>query len=144
MFYDYEVHHKKSPRYFNTSAILLHRKQKYQKAFRFTMGCLMSSPAAVKEPIPEEPIPEKSIPEKSIPKKPSGPKPEKPKPMIFALMRNAHEVIRAAQRDLKEAIENDDLKGAKTIHENLTRFTMMHMWMEEGSGTDKSPIGMFK
>jgi hypothetical protein len=127
------------------------------------MGCLLSSPAAVKEPIPEEPMPEKSIPEKTAgsksektagpkpektagPKseKTAGPKPEKPKPMIFALMRNAHEVIRGAQRDLKEAIENDDLKGAKIIHEKLIRFTMMHMWMEEGSGTDKSPIGMFR
>jgi hypothetical protein len=112
------------------------------------MGCLLSTPAAVKEPIPEEPMPEKSIPEKSIPKsipeKPAGPKPEKPKPMVFALMRNAHEVIRGAQRDLKEAIENDDLKGAKILHEKLNKFTMMHMWMEEGSGTDKSPIGMFK
>jgi hypothetical protein len=93
------------------------------------MGCILSSPGAVKEPIPE---------------KPAGLEPEKPKPMIFALMRNAHEVIRGAQRDLKEAIEKGDLNSARILHEKLMKFTMMHMWMEEGSGTDKSPIGMFK
>jgi hypothetical protein len=93
------------------------------------MGCILSSAAAVKEPIPE---------------KPAGSEPEKPKPLIFALMRNAHEVIRGAQRDLKEAIDQGDLVRAKNLHEKLVKFTMMHMWMEEGSGTDKSPIGMFK
>jgi hypothetical protein len=93
------------------------------------MGCILSSPAAIQEPVPE---------------KPAGTEPEKPKPLIFALMRNAHEVIRGAQRDLKILIEKGDLGAAKTLHEKLIKFTMMHMWMEEGSGTDKSPIGMFK
>ncbi len=93
------------------------------------MGCILSSPAAVKDPIQE---------------KPKGPEPEKPKPLIFALMRNAHEVIRGAQKDLKKEIEKGDLGAAKILHEKLIKFTMMHMWMEEGSGTDKSPIGMFQ
>jgi hypothetical protein len=93
------------------------------------MGCIQSSPAAVQAPIPEKPV---------------APEPEKPKPMIFALMRNAHEVIRGAQRDLKQLIEKGDLESAKILHGKLIKFTMLHMWMEEGSGTDKSPIGMFK
>jgi hypothetical protein len=91
------------------------------------MGCIQSSPAAVETPVPDKLA-----------------APEKPKPMIFALMRNAHEVIRGAQRDLKQEIEKGDLESAKIIHGKLIKFTMMHMWMEEGSGTDKSPIGMFK
>ena len=93
------------------------------------MGRVQSSPAAIQEPVPE---------------KPTGTEPEKPKPLIFALMSNAHEVIRGAQRDLKILIEKGDLGAAKTLHEKLVKFTMMHMSMEEGSGTDKSPIGMFK
>jgi hypothetical protein len=92
------------------------------------MGCIQSSPAAVEGPVPD--------------KQPAAP--EKPKPMIFALMRNAHDVIRGAQRDLKQEIEKGNLESAKIIHRKLIKFTMMHMWMEEGSGTDKSPIGMFK
>jgi hypothetical protein len=101
------------------------------------MGCILSSPAPIQEPVPEK----LADPE---PEKPAGPKPEKPKPLIFALMRNAHEVIRGAQRDLKQEIEKGDLPAARLLHEKLIKFTMMHMWMEEGSGTDKSPIGMFK
>jgi hypothetical protein len=93
------------------------------------MGCTQSSPTAVEAPVPD---------------KSATSQPAKPKPLIFALMRNAHEVIRGAQRDLKQEIEKGDLESAKIIHGKLIKFTMMHMWMEEGSGTDKSPIGMFK
>lgn len=105
----------------------------------------MSSPAAVQAPVPEKaaaPVPEK--PAAPEPEKAAAPK-EKPKPLIFGLMRNAHEVIRGAQRDLKQEIfENEDIDSARKLHEKLIKFTMMHMWMEEGSGTDKSPIGMFR
>jgi hypothetical protein len=79
------------------------------------MGCTQSSPATVQASAPEMP----AVPEQ-----------EKPKPLIFALMRNAHEVIRGAQRDLKQEIEKGDLESAKILHEKLIKFTMMHMWME--------------
>jgi len=69
---------------------------------------------------------------------------EKPKPQIFAIMRNAHEVIRGGMVDLQSVIDKDDMASAKTVWSDLSKFTEMHKHMEEGDGTDASPTGFFK
>jgi hypothetical protein len=101
------------------------------------MGCIQSSPAAVQDPAADTIV-------VASQKATAEPVPEKPKPMIFALMRNAHEVIRGAQEDLGDDLKKGDLESAKILYDKFIKFTMLHMQMEEGSGTDESPIGMFK
>mmetsp|Transcript_15261 Transcript_15261/g.16936 ORF Transcript_15261/g.16936 Transcript_15261/m.16936 type:complete len:220 (+) Transcript_15261:188-847(+) len=63
--------------------------------------------------------------------------------MIFALMRNGHEVIRGAMRDLNEFIENEDMQASKELWEKLMKWSAMHMKMEEGNGSEESPVGFF-
>jgi hypothetical protein len=67
---------------------------------------------------------------------------EKPKPQIFAIMRNAHEVIRGGMVDIQQAIEAKDMATAKTTWEKTIKFEALHKTMEEGS-TD-GPSGFFK
>jgi hypothetical protein len=69
---------------------------------------------------------------------------EKPQPQIFAIMRNAHEVIRGGMVEVKDALDKDDFATAKTEWEKLAKFEGMHKTMEEGDGTDASPTGFFK
>eukprot|EP00527_Entomoneis_sp_CCMP2396_P005948 CAMPEP_0198140252 /NCGR_PEP_ID=MMETSP1443-20131203/3449_1 /TAXON_ID=186043 /ORGANISM="Entomoneis sp., Strain CCMP2396" /LENGTH=265 /DNA_ID=CAMNT_0043802625 /DNA_START=233 /DNA_END=1030 /DNA_ORIENTATION=- len=69
---------------------------------------------------------------------------KKPRPLIFAIMRNGHEVIRGAERDLKELIEKGDLEGAAELWEKHKRWMFVHMKMEDGTETEGSPMGMFK
>lgn len=70
--------------------------------------------------------------------------PEKPKPMIFALMRNAHEVIRGSQKDIQAALDADDFDEAKNLYEKHKMWQELHARMEEGvDGGKTSPIGMF-
>jgi hypothetical protein len=69
---------------------------------------------------------------------------EKPKPQIFAIMRNAHEVIRGGMIEVKDALAKDDLESAKTEWNKLAKFEGIHKTMEEGDGTDESPTGFFK
>jgi hypothetical protein len=69
----------------------------------------------------------------------------KPKPQIFAIMRNGHEVIRGAQKDVEALIEVGEIEQAKELWVKMHKWCDIHMKMEEGSGSsDKSPIGMFK
>lgn len=78
---------------------------------------------------------------------------EKPKPMIFAIMRDGHECIREAVRQLKATIiEADDGKGSRDNSyekanqdwQELKKWNALHMAMEEGSGGDSTPRGFFK
>jgi hypothetical protein len=69
------------------------------------------------------------------------PQEKKPTPMIFALMRNGHEVIREAQADIRAAIEKEDYETAKDTWEKLCKWCNIHMIMEEGN--DKG-MGMFR
>lgn len=71
---------------------------------------------------------------------------EKPKPLVFAIMRNGHEVIRGAQRDMAEMIYNGDLKGAIDMWEKHNRWMFIHMTMEEGlpDKVGQTPMGMFR
>jgi len=69
---------------------------------------------------------------------------EKPKPQIFAIMRNGHEVIRGAQRDVQKMVDKGKMKEAKALWAKMHKWADIHMKMEEGSGTDESPMGMFR
>lgn len=90
------------------------------------MGCMQST-ATQAVPVPEQPE-----------------KQEKPRPRIFAIMRNGHEVIRGVQRDLKELIEKDDYDGALELWKKHMKWMFVHMTMEDGNGSEGSPMGMFK
>jgi Hemerythrin HHE cation binding domain len=65
-----------------------------------------------------------------------------PKPMPMAIMRNAHEVMRGAVRDIQAALDMGDLRGAAAIYEELAFFTHQHMLMEEG--VEGGPKGLFQ
>mmetsp|Transcript_16740 Transcript_16740/g.24751 ORF Transcript_16740/g.24751 Transcript_16740/m.24751 type:complete len:338 (-) Transcript_16740:84-1097(-) len=80
---------------------------------------------------------------------------ENPRPMIFALMRNGHEVIRGAMEDISEEIATQTSKGdyadADKIIEmwnDLHAWEGMHKTMEEGKGVKgspkTSPVGLFE
>ena len=66
---------------------------------------------------------------------------EKPKPMIFALMRNGHEVIRGAQRDMKKTLESGDLNKFANEWSDFGKWEAEHARMEEGCGQDKTRRG---
>lgn len=55
-----------------------------------------------------------------------------PKPMPMAVMRNAHEVIRGAMKDIQGMLDKDDFESARTLWHQLHRYTDLHMAMEEG------------
>lgn len=69
-----------------------------------------------------------------------------PKPLVFALMRNGHEVIRGAMRDLSRLLAADcDLSTARHEWNLLNRWQALHAAMEEGCGVPgQSPLGFFK
>ena len=69
-----------------------------------------------------------------------------PKPMIFAIMRNGHEVIRGAMMDIRRLLDGDcDYTTAKHEWELLSRWQNLHAAMEEGCGRpNQGPIGFFK
>jgi hypothetical protein len=69
---------------------------------------------------------------------------ERPKPQIFAIMRNGHEVIRGGMIEVSIAVEKGDMKAAVDAWEDLAKFEAMHKTMEEGNGTEGSPIGFFR
>ena len=71
--------------------------------------------------------------------------PEKPKPMIFAIMRNGHEVLRGALRELQVTLDDDDgnLDKAVVQWKDYQKWVKMHMAMEEGVG-DNGPRGFFR
>ena len=70
---------------------------------------------------------------------------EKPKPMLFAIMRNGHEVIRGGMRDLTSAIERSvDLGLVARQWKDLLKWTELHAAMEEGTGIKgETPKGFF-
>ena len=55
-----------------------------------------------------------------------------PKPMPMAIMRNAHEVIRGAMKDIHTMLEKDDFESARALWYQFNRFSDLHMRMEEG------------
>lgn len=65
-----------------------------------------------------------------------APSAEKPRPQVFALMRNSHEVIRGAMRDLDDAIALEDDGAALAAFgprwEEFLRFQGLHAAMEDG------------
>lgn len=70
---------------------------------------------------------------------------EKPRPMIFAIMRNGHEVIRGSMKDIETAVDADDIEEAMKIYGKLEKWMMVHKLMEEGhANSTASPKGMFR
>jgi Hemerythrin HHE cation binding domain len=65
-----------------------------------------------------------------------------PKPMPMAIMRNAHEVIRGAVKDIQAALDMGDVEEAAAIYAELAFFSNQHMLMEEG--VDGGPKGLFQ
>eukprot|EP00550_Attheya_septentrionalis_P008349 CAMPEP_0198281664 /NCGR_PEP_ID=MMETSP1449-20131203/1584_1 /TAXON_ID=420275 /ORGANISM="Attheya septentrionalis, Strain CCMP2084" /LENGTH=517 /DNA_ID=CAMNT_0043977561 /DNA_START=168 /DNA_END=1721 /DNA_ORIENTATION=+ len=59
------------------------------------------------------------------------------KVQVFAIMRNSHEVIRGAFRDVGDAIANADFQEADDIWKALSVWEQMHMAMEEGNSIYK-------
>lgn len=66
------------------------------------------------------------------------------RPLIFAIMRNGHEVIRGAQRDMKGALEKGNLDEMKAIWTKFHKWQSIHHELEERVGQDGSPRGMFQ
>ena len=72
---------------------------------------------------------------------------EKPKPMLFAIMRNGHEVIRGGMRDLTSAVDRCvDLGLVARQWKDLLKWTRLHAAMEEGTttGNGTTPKGFFR
>lgn len=107
------------------------------------MGCTQSS-ATEEAPAASAPVVEKTVAEKpaAVEKPADAPKKEAPRPQVFAIMRNGHEVIRGAQRDLAVLLENGDLDGATDLWEKHDKWMFVHMTMEEGK--EGGPKGIFK
>eukprot|EP00526_Cylindrotheca_closterium_P019637 CAMPEP_0113629792 /NCGR_PEP_ID=MMETSP0017_2-20120614/15471_1 /TAXON_ID=2856 /ORGANISM="Cylindrotheca closterium" /LENGTH=228 /DNA_ID=CAMNT_0000540215 /DNA_START=150 /DNA_END=839 /DNA_ORIENTATION=- /assembly_acc=CAM_ASM_000147 len=69
---------------------------------------------------------------------------DKPKPMIFAIMRNGHEVIRGDSLDVKEKLEAGDVDAAKKLWSDMRKWETIHASMEEGNSKGEStPKGFF-
>lgn len=66
------------------------------------------------------------------------------RPQVFAIMRNGHEVIRGAMKDIDGALAKDDMDTVRSIWKNLNKWEQLHLQMEEGSKTGSSPIGVFQ
>lgn len=76
---------------------------------------------------------------------------EKPKPLVFAIMRNGHEVIRGAMVGISEEISLQMSRGDRAnvdkvvkMWNELHKWEDMHKLMEDGSGSEESPSGMFR
>ena len=71
---------------------------------------------------------------------------EKPTPKVFALMRNAHEVIRGGTEDISDELrkgKDADVDNVVQMWTDFHKFEVMHKYMEEGNGDKKTPMGMF-
>mmetsp|Transcript_22344 Transcript_22344/g.62330 ORF Transcript_22344/g.62330 Transcript_22344/m.62330 type:complete len:270 (-) Transcript_22344:340-1149(-) len=66
-----------------------------------------------------------------------------PNPMIFALMRNGHEVLRGAMADVSEHLDNGDAEAAAATYLKFERWMGLHKRMEEGNGSPETPRGFF-
>jgi len=63
------------------------------------------------------------------------------KPQVFAIMRNGHEVIRGASRDLHALAEQGDAKAFAALWKELQQWEKLHAQMEDG--VQGQGIGMF-
>jgi hypothetical protein len=70
----------------------------------------------------------------SDPKSPQGAEP--PRPMPFAIMRNAHEALRASIRLQEQKLEADDVAGFRDEWTTFQRALAVHMKMEDESMFD--------
>jgi len=52
--------------------------------------------------------------------------------MPMAIMKNPHEVIRGAMKDIQLLLDKDQLKEAGKVWKDLDRFNKLHMLMEQG------------
>ncbi|GFH60244.1 hypothetical protein CTEN210_16720 [Chaetoceros tenuissimus] len=68
---------------------------------------------------------------------------ENPKPMVFALMRNGHEVIRGTVREVEDFLEAGDVEQAIMSYKNLMKWMNLHLRMEEGNRDGVTPMGFF-
>ena len=59
--------------------------------------------------------------------------------MPMAIMRNAHEVLRGAMRDIQKLLEKGDLEGAASLWRKFQRFQELHKRMEEGCRDEIDP-----
>lgn len=66
-----------------------------------------------------------------------------PKPIPMALMRNSHEVIRGAMKEINDFLEQDDFESARQLWHQFHRFSDLHMKMEEGRKSSNAG-GLFK
>lgn len=64
---------------------------------------------------------------------------EKPRPMVFAIMRNGHEVIRSNMTDIEEFIEAGKWSQAYHSYHLLTKWEGTHKLMEKGYEIDQTP-----
>lgn len=55
--------------------------------------------------------------------------------------RNGHEVIRGNMRDIRAAVDADDVASAVTEWHNFAKWQLLHARMEDGDGKVK---GMFR
>ena len=69
------------------------------------------------------------------------------RPMVFAIMRNGHEVIRGGMKDIQTALDEHRVEEAMDIYLQLDKWMKLHFLMEEGrpgSAGDTTPMGMFR
>jgi hypothetical protein len=67
----------------------------------------------------------------------------KPQPMIFAIMRNGHEVIRDGVKEFQKKLRSGDVDDAAMYWTDLSRWLDLHKLLEEGNGS-KTPKGFFR
>lgn len=68
---------------------------------------------------------------------------ERPRPLVFALMRNGHEVLRGAMEDISDYLEKENKDAACAAYLEFHRWSALHKLMEDGHNDGKTPKGMF-
>ena len=68
---------------------------------------------------------------------------ERPRPLVFALMRNGHEVLRGAMEDISDYLEKENKDTACAAYLEFHRWSALHKLMEDGHNDGKTPKGMF-
>jgi hemerythrin-like domain-containing protein len=68
---------------------------------------------------------------------------ERPRPMVFALMRNGHEVLRGAMEDVSDDLEKGNKDAACAAYLELQQWSALHQLMEDGHNDGKTPKGLF-
>ena len=99
------------------------------------MGCLQSTLATPATEAPEKPAAAAA----------SASSPDKPRPMVFAIMRNGHEVIRGSMKDIQAAVDAQNMDEAMETYGKLDKWMHLHKLMEEGHpNSTETPMGMFR